>query len=115
MTFDISPFIKSSDATQINKFVVFQISDQIDPVRNSDVVLYFDDIKFSAKKLLILTTYPPVDNPLLPSKPMYESADVKSIFSEAYAVYKRREQLSMLGQSTIVSGSTIVTGNKHEN
>jgi hypothetical protein len=61
MTFDISPFIKSSDATQINNSLFFQISDQIDPVRNSNVVLYFDDVR---PKNFFDPNYiaPPVDN-----------------------------------------------------
>jgi hypothetical protein len=116
MTFDISPFIKSSDATQINKFVVFpDFRSDTDPVRNSNVVLYFDDIKFSAKKLFDPNYIaPPVDNPTVaaPIPPVRNAADVKSIFSEAYAVYKEGNWCQCWGQSTIVSDVVIVAGNK---
>jgi hypothetical protein len=116
MTFDISPFIKSGDATQINKFVVFpDFRSDTDPVRSADVVLYFDDIKFSAKKLFDPNYVAPlVDNPTVaaPKPPVRNAADVKSIFSDAYTVYKEGNWCQCWGQSTVVSDVVIVTGDK---
>ncbi|WP_281240217.1 putative Ig domain-containing protein [Flavobacterium praedii] len=116
MTFDISPFIKSGDATQINKFVVFpDFRSDTDPVRNADVVLYFDDIKFSAKKLFDPNyVAPPVDNPTVaaPIPPVRNAAEVKSIFSDSYAVYKEGNWCQCWGQSTVVSDVVIVAGDK---
>jgi hypothetical protein len=114
MTFDISPFIKSGDATMITKFVVFpDFRSDTDPVRSSDVVLYFDDIKFSAKKLFDPNyVAPPVENPTVAATkpPVRNAADVKSIFSDAYAVYKAGNWCQCWGQSTVVSDVAIVTG-----
>ena len=114
MTFDISSFIKSGDATMINKFVVFpDFRSDTDPVRSSDVILYFDDIKFSAKKLFDPNyVAPPVDNPMVaaPIPPVRNAADVKSIFSEAYALYKEGNWCQCWGQSTVVSDVVIVAG-----
>ena len=114
MTFDISKFITSGDATMINKFVVFpDFREETDPVRNSDVVLYFDDIKFSAKKLFDPNyVAPPLDNPTVAATtpPVRNAADVKSIFSDAYAVYKAGNWCQCWGQSTIVEDVVIVAG-----
>ena len=111
MTFDISPFITSGDATMINKFVVFpDFRSDTDPVRNSDVVVYFDDIKFSAKKIYDPNyVAPPVENPTVaaPVPPTRTAADVKSVFSDAYAVYKAGNWCQCWGQSTVVSDVTI--------
>lgn len=114
MTFDISKFITSGDATMINKFVVFpDFREETDPVRSSDVVLYFDDIKFSAKKLFDPNyVAPPVENPTVAATkpPVRNAADVKSIFSDAYAVYKAGNWCQCWGQSTVVSDVAIVLG-----
>ncbi|WP_146841157.1 T9SS type A sorting domain-containing protein, partial [Flavobacterium glaciei] len=114
MTFDISSFIKSGDATMINKFVVFpDFRSDTDPVRSSDVVLYFDDIKFSAKKLFEPDyVAPPVENPTVAASkpPLRNATDVKSIFSDVYAVYKAGNWCQCWGQSTVVEEVVIVAG-----
>ncbi|MGL2993073.1 T9SS type A sorting domain-containing protein [Flavobacterium sp. TSSA_36] len=121
MTFDISSFITSADATKINKFVVFpDFRSDADPVRNKDVVFYFDDIKFSAKKLFDPNyVAPPVDNPTVaaPTPPTRNAADVKSIFSDVYTVYKAGNWCQCWGQSTVVSEVKVVgdTTRKLEN
>ena len=109
LTFNFAAKIGEGVSTGIDQIIVFPDFIPEGTTRSANHVCYIDNITFSAKIAApVAATAPTVAAPTPPAR---AATDVKSIFSEAYAVYKAGDWCKCWGQSTDVTDELIATNN----
>ncbi|TDE05917.1 T9SS type A sorting domain-containing protein [Flavobacterium sandaracinum] len=101
LTFDFSGKIGLFETINIDQIILFLDFN----ARTAETTSYFDNVTFSAKTA---ATAPTVAAPTPPAR---TAADVKSLYSDAYAVYKAGDWCKCWGQSTDVTDELIATNN----
>ncbi len=106
LTFNFAGKIGEGVSTGIDQIIIFPDFIPEGTTRTADHVCYIDNITFSAKTTTpVVVTAPTVAAPIPPTR---VASDVKSIFSDAYAVYKAGDWCKCWGQSTEVTDEAIV-------
>ncbi|RTY85706.1 T9SS type A sorting domain-containing protein [Flavobacterium sp. RSP15] len=109
LIFNFSGKIGEGVSTGIDQLIIFPDYIPSGTTRSADHVSYLDNISFSAKIATpVAATAPTVAAPAPLAR---VAADVKSIFSDAYAVYKAGDWSKAWGQSTDVTEELIATNN----
>ncbi|MDI5889336.1 T9SS type A sorting domain-containing protein [Flavobacterium yafengii] len=109
LTFNFAGKIGEGVSTGIDQIIVFPDFIPEGTTRTADHVCYVDNITFSAKIAApVAATSPTVAAPTPPTR---VATDVKSIFSDAYAVYKAGDWCKCWGQSTDVTDELIAGNN----
>ncbi|MGO4904815.1 T9SS type A sorting domain-containing protein [Flavobacterium sp. W20_MBD1_R3] len=105
LTFNFAGKIGEGVSTGIDQLIIFPDFIPEGTTRTADHVSYLDNITFSAKIAVpVAATAPTVAAPMPPTR---AASDVKSIFSDAYAVYKAGDWSKAWGQSTDVTDELI--------
>ncbi|MFV8332112.1 T9SS type A sorting domain-containing protein [Flavobacterium sp. GSP14] len=109
LTFNFAGKIGEGVSTGIDQIIVFPDFIPEGTTRSANHVCYVDNITFSAKIAApVVATAPTVAAPTPPAR---VATDVKSIYSDAYAVYKAGDWCKCWGQSTDVTDEVIATNN----
>lgn len=107
LTFNFASKIGEGVSTGIDQMIVFPDFIPEGTTRSANHVCYVDNITFSAKIAApVAATAPTVAAPTPPAR---VAADVKSLYSDAYAVYKAGDWCKCWGQSTDVTEELIAT------
>ncbi|TDD76451.1 T9SS type A sorting domain-containing protein [Flavobacterium caseinilyticum] len=109
LTFNFAGKIGEGVSTGIDQIIIFPDFIAEGTTRAADHVCYIDNIKFSAK----INAPVPAAAPTVaaPTPPVRVATDVKSVFSDAYAVYKAGDWCKCWGQSTDVTDELIANNN----
>jgi hypothetical protein len=109
LTFNFAGKIGEGVSTGIDQIIVFPDFIPEGTTRSANHVCYVDNITFSAKIAApVAATAPTVAAPTPPTR---VATDVKSVYSDAYAVYKAGDWCKCWGQSTDVTDEVIATNN----